>query len=76
MRLTYSTATAALGVSIRETIVLTQLANLYFVFALNEALVLRATNDVRVWKVFLLPVLGMEFHGKTVWKTAMVTDSQ
>jgi hypothetical protein len=61
MRLTYSTATSILGVSIRESIVLTQLANLYFVFALNEALVLRATNDVRVWKVFLLGLLIADF---------------
>ena len=49
------------SVSTRETIVLTQLANLYFVFALNEALVLRATNDRRVWAVFLLGLLLADF---------------
>lgn len=48
-------------VSTRESIVLYQLANLYFVFALNEALVLRATNDVRVWKVFLFGLLLADF---------------
>ena len=61
MRLTYPTATAALGVSTRESIVLTQLANMYFVFALNEALVLRATNDPLVWKIFLLGLLIADF---------------
>ena len=48
-------------VSTRESIVLYQLANLYFVFALNEALVLRATNDLKVWKVFLLGLLIADF---------------
>lgn len=52
---------AGAGVSTRESIVLYQLANLYFVFALNEALVLRATGDVRVWKVFLLGLLIADF---------------
>lgn len=62
MRLTYSSPTAAvLGVTTTESIVLTQLANLYFVFALNEALVLRATNDRRVWRVFLLGLLIADF---------------
>ena len=48
-------------VSARESTVLYQLANLYFVFALNEALVLRATSDVRVWKVFLFGLLLADF---------------
>ena len=62
MQLTYRSATAAVfGVSTRESIVLTQLANLYFVFALNEALVLRATNDRAVWKTFLLGLLIADF---------------
>jgi hypothetical protein len=47
--------------STRESIVLYQLANLYFVFALNEALVLRATNDLKVWKIFLLGLLIADF---------------
>ncbi|KAM0719782.1 hypothetical protein Q7P37_003915 [Cladosporium fusiforme] len=49
------------AVSTRESIVLYQLANLYFVFALNEALVLRATADLRVWSVFLLGLLLADF---------------
>lgn len=62
MRLTYPwTTTAVLGVSTPESIVLTQLANLYFVFALNEALVLRATTDLKVWRMFLLGLLIADF---------------
>lgn len=38
-------------------IVLSQLANLYFLFALNEALVLRSTSDIRVWKTVLFCLL-------------------
>lgn len=38
-------------------IVLSQLANLYLLFALNEALVLRATADLRVWKTVLFVLL-------------------
>ena len=61
MSLTYPTTTGLLGVSPRESIVLNQLANMYFVFAFNEALVLRATTDVRVWQVFLLGLLIADF---------------
>ncbi|KAI9735305.1 MAG: hypothetical protein M1818_006499 [Claussenomyces sp. TS43310] len=38
-------------------IVLTQLANLYLLFALHEALVLRATSDLRVWRTVLALLL-------------------
>lgn len=38
-------------------VVLSQLANLYLLFALNEALVLRATSDLRVWKTLLFGLL-------------------
>lgn len=38
-------------------IVLTQLANLYLLLCINEALVLRATNDVKVWRAFILGLL-------------------
>ncbi|TQN71919.1 hypothetical protein CSHISOI_03585 [Colletotrichum shisoi] len=38
-------------------IVLSQLANLYLFFALNEALVLRSTSDLRVWKTVLFVLL-------------------
>lgn len=59
MHLTLPSVTTA--ISARESTVLYQLANLYFVFALNEALVLRATSDVRVWKVFLFGLLLADF---------------
>jgi hypothetical protein len=64
MHLTLPSASGSLlgtSISTRESIVLYQLANLYFVFALNEALVLRATSDVRVWKVFLFGLLLADF---------------
>lgn len=38
-------------------IVLSQLANLYLLFALNEALVLRATSNLFVWKTVLFVLL-------------------
>ncbi|KAK4460172.1 hypothetical protein QBC42DRAFT_272988 [Cladorrhinum samala] len=38
-------------------IVLSQLANLYLFFAINEALVLRSTSDLRVWKTVLFCLL-------------------
>ncbi|GAB1743983.1 hypothetical protein KC318_g11903 [Hortaea werneckii] len=61
MRLTYSTPADVLGVSTREHITLLQLANLYLVFAINEALVLRATNDLKVWRIFLVGLLIADF---------------
>lgn len=45
----------------REPIVLTQLANLYLLFALNEALVLRATDSRKVWSAFLFGMLVADF---------------
>lgn len=42
-------------------IVLSQLANLYLLFAVNEALVLRSTSDLRVWKTVLFGLLLADF---------------
>lgn len=42
-------------------IVLSQLANLYFLFALNEAFVLRSTSDMRVWRTVLVGLLIADF---------------
>ncbi|KAF2635743.1 hypothetical protein P280DRAFT_473652 [Massarina eburnea CBS 473.64] len=42
---------------ISTSIVLTQLANLYLLLCINEAMVLRATTDVTVWKTFLFGLL-------------------
>ncbi|KAL7626182.1 hypothetical protein AAE478_002952 [Parahypoxylon ruwenzoriense] len=38
-------------------VVLSQLANMYLLFALNEALVLRATGDLHVWRTVLFAFL-------------------
>jgi hypothetical protein len=43
--------------STADSIILSQLANLYLAFTLNEALVLRATTDRRVWSTLLLVLL-------------------
>jgi hypothetical protein len=42
-------------------VVASQLANLYLLFAVNEALVLRATSDQRVWKTLLFGLLIADF---------------
>lgn len=44
-----------------ETIVLNQLGNMYLAFAFNEAIVLRATSDRKVWSAFLLGLLIADF---------------
>ncbi|KAG9577284.1 hypothetical protein KCU77_g9542, partial [Aureobasidium melanogenum] len=60
--MTYASASAvSLSPSARESIVLSQLANMYAVFALNEALVLRSTTNLRVWRVFLFGLLLADF---------------
>ncbi|KAI5860019.1 hypothetical protein GGS23DRAFT_259042 [Durotheca rogersii] len=42
-------------------VALSQLANMYLLFALNEALVLRATGDVQVWRTVLAVLLLADF---------------
>ncbi|OTA66512.1 hypothetical protein K449DRAFT_402586 [Hypoxylon sp. EC38] len=49
------------SVQLGTSIVLSQLANLYLLFALNEALVLRSTGDLRVWKTVLFVLLLADF---------------
>jgi hypothetical protein len=48
-------------IPLSTSIVLDQLANLYLLFALNEALVLRSTSDLRVWKTVLFGLLLADF---------------
>ncbi|KAI0180079.1 hypothetical protein GGR52DRAFT_226130 [Hypoxylon sp. FL1284] len=48
-------------VPLGTSVVLSQLANLYLLFALNEALVLRATGDLRVWRTVLFGLLLADF---------------
>ncbi|KAI0425923.1 NADP-dependent alcohol dehydrogenase-like protein [Xylaria sp. FL1042] len=66
---------ATLPVPLGTSIVMSQLANLYLLFALNEALVLRCTSDMTVWKVVLLVLLVADFghlhsvsgHGSSIY---------
>ncbi|KAI1393814.1 uncharacterized protein F4822DRAFT_424276 [Hypoxylon trugodes] len=48
-------------VPLGTSIVMSQLANLYLLFALNEALVLRSTGDLRVWNTVLFVLLIADF---------------
>jgi len=50
-----------LGPSVATLVALRQLGNLYLAFAINEAVVLRATNDRRVWQALLLGLLIADF---------------
>ncbi|GFP52018.1 hypothetical protein TASIC1_0001017000 [Trichoderma asperellum] len=53
-----NTATApARHVPLSTSVAMSQLANMYFFFAINEALVLRSTRDLRVWRAVLLVLL-------------------
>lgn len=52
-----TTPSKILGVPIATTVALRQLANLYLAFALNEFFVLRATNDLKVWRTILAILL-------------------
>ncbi|TQV94454.1 hypothetical protein V2A60_005497 [Cordyceps javanica] len=50
---TYATGAVPLGTSVA----LSQLAAMYLFFALNEAVVLRSTGDLRVWRAVLAVLL-------------------
>jgi hypothetical protein len=54
-------APGILGLPIATHIALRQLGNLYLAFALSEALVLRSTTDLIVWRSFLLVLLIADF---------------
>lgn len=56
-----SSVSGILGPSLATLVALRQLGNLYVAFAINEALVLRATSDRRVWKTLLLGLLIADF---------------
>lgn len=62
LELTHNASSPKLfGVPIGTEVALRQLANLYFAFTLNEALVLRATSDLKVWKTLLFGLLIADF---------------
>nr|KAK5441341.1 hypothetical protein LTR18_007185 [Exophiala xenobiotica] len=50
-----------LGVPLSTEVALRQLGNLYVAFAINEAFVLRATTDLKVWRTLLLGLLIADF---------------
>ena len=56
-----ASAPGLLGMPVGTHLALRQLGNLYFCFALNEAFVLRATSDLRVWRTLLLGLLIADF---------------
>ena len=56
-----STPEKLLGLPVSTQVALQQLGNLYVAFALNEALVLRSTTDLKVWKSLLLGLLIADF---------------
>ena len=55
--LTHVASAPKTGIPISTQIILSQLSNLYILFALNEALVLRSTSDLRVWRTLLFCLL-------------------
>ena len=57
LRLTHSASAPGNTIPTGTRVVLSQLANLYLLFAINEALVLRSTSDLRVWRTLLLGLL-------------------
>ena len=61
LNLTHAPSAPLTGISLSSQIVLNQLANLYFLFALNEGLVLRATSDPKVWRILLFGLLVADF---------------
>ncbi|KAN0114811.1 hypothetical protein V8E51_004355 [Hyaloscypha variabilis] len=63
LRMTHaaSAPSYASTIPLSTSVVLSQLANLYFLFTLNEALVLRSTSDLRVWKTVLFGLLVADF---------------
>ena len=55
--LTHAASSPQTGIPVSTHILLLQLSNLYFCFAINEALVLRASSDLKVWRTLLICLL-------------------
>ncbi len=65
---TFTTGSLPLGTSVA----LSQLANMYLFFALNEAVVLRSTGDLRVWKTVLAVLLLADLgHLYSLWELGL-----
>ena len=68
IQLTHASSAPRDAIPLGTRIVLTQLANLYFLFAINEAFVLRSTSDLRVWRALLFGLLVADLgHLYSVW---------
>lgn len=61
LELIHATSAPKQSIPIVTEVVLAQLSNLYFLFAINEALVLRATSDLKVWRTILICLLIPDF---------------
>jgi len=62
LQLTHAaSAPGILGLPTATNVALRQLGNLYVAFAINEALVLRATTDLKVWRALLIGLLIADF---------------
>lgn len=61
LELTHKPTAPNITIPLSTEIVLTQLANLYLLFALNEAVVLRATRELMVWRALLCCLLIADF---------------
>ena len=61
LALTLPSSPRLLAPSQAESIVLSQLANMYFAFALNEAFVLRASSSRKLWSTLLFGLLLADF---------------
>ena len=59
--LTHASSAPNGPIPISTQIVLNQLANLYFLFAINEALILRSSTDLKVWRTILFCLLLADF---------------
>src|SRR5271169_228134 len=68
LELTHASSAPQGAIPLGTQVVLTQLANLYFLFAINEALVLRSTSDLLVWRTLLFGLLVADLgHLYSVW---------
>ena len=57
LRLTHASSAPQGSIPVSTTIILNQLSNLYLLFAVNEALVLRTSSDINVWRSLLFGLL-------------------
>lgn len=61
LRLTHVASAPESDLPLGTEIVLAQLSNLYALFAINEALVLRTTRNLQVWRALLFGLLIADF---------------